>query len=148
MPRERAKLTEKQERVLVQCQLMGLTPKDMQQISNRLIALEKEAQYKSTIADAMNGMSWTKTNKGWTIVSADGKTYECIKVSKSRHSRSWYENRYVWNIDISKPGTRFKAKTVKDVATRVDYGITAKICPDGSKDLFALLELIKQGRLQ
>ena len=44
MTRVRAKLTDKQERILVQAQLMGLTPRDMTQISNRVVALQKEAE--------------------------------------------------------------------------------------------------------
>ena len=53
MARERAKLSDKQERILVQCQLMGLTPSDMTQISNRLVALERERGFKADIAEAV-----------------------------------------------------------------------------------------------
>ena len=76
MARERAKLTEKQERILVQCQLMGLTPQDMQQISNRLIALQKEREYKEEVAEAVNNLSWSSTKNGWQIVDQNGKTFE------------------------------------------------------------------------
>lgn len=147
--RERAKLSEKQERILVQCQLMGLTPRDVQQISNRLIALQKEAEYRSEVGNVISGMSWEKIGKdGWKIVDRDGKIYECTKHKSKRSKQSYWESAlYVWDIKISKPGTRFKEKYEKDVRVQIDYYITAKLCPEGNKDLYALMKQIHIGRI-
>jgi hypothetical protein len=149
MARERAKLSDKQERILVQCQLMGLTPSDMTQISNRLVALEKERGFKADIADAMADKTWTKTNNGWTIVDSKGRTYECQKAKPGkRHQSYWDRAVYAWDVSISGPDKRYKAKTLSDVTVHIDFGITARICPENSKELYALLKGIKNGRIQ
>ncbi len=145
--RERAKLSDKQERILVQCQLMGLTPRDMQQISNRLIALQKEAEWRKEIADHSAGLVWSKTTNGWKVTDSQGKTFVCDKVWKSRGSRSYYERPYGWDINISKPGTRFKSKDIKDVSVYVDPYIPARLCPEKSKDLYSLIVAIHKGRV-
>lgn len=145
MARERAKLTEKQERILVQCQLMGLTPQDMQQISNRLIALQKEREYKEEVAEAVNNLSWSSTKNGWQIVDQNGKTFECVKKLKS--NRNYYDRRYSWDVTIDKPGTRYKTKTIRDVGFYMNPYIPAKLCPENSKDLLALLSGIQKGRI-
>ena len=80
MARERAKLTDKQERILVQCQLMGLTTRDMTQISNRLVALERERAFKADIAEAVADKTWTKVDKGWQIV--DTNTAESMNAAR------------------------------------------------------------------
>jgi hypothetical protein len=148
MPRERAKLSDKQERILVQCQLMGLTPKDMQQISNRLIAMQKESEWRKEIAEVSAGATWEKTTNGWKITDSQGKIYECTKVIRSRSNRSWYSDSYYgWNINMSKPGTRYKNKSLTDVSIYIDPYITARICPENSKDLFGLLNSIHKGRI-
>ncbi len=145
MARERAKLTEKQERILIQCQLMGLTPRDMQQISNRLIALQKEREYKDEVAAAVDGLSWAKTKNGWQITDSHGKVFECVKKSKS--NRGYYDRGYSWDVTIGKPGTRFKTKVIRDVGFYVNPYITGKLCPENSKDLLALLSGIQKGRI-
>lgn len=145
MPRERAKLSEKQERILVQCQLMGLTPSDMQQISNRLIALQKEREYKDEVAEAVNGLTWTATKKGWLITDQQGKRFECVK--KVKPNRNYFDRRYSWDVTIDKPGTRYKAKTIRDVGFYKNPYIPAKLCPENNKDLFALLSGIQKGRI-
>ncbi len=148
MPRERAKLSDKQERILVQCQLMGLTPKDMQQISNRLIAMQKESEWRKEVSEVSAGVTWEKTAKGWKIIDSQGKIYECTKVVRSRSSRSWYSDcHFGWNIDMSKPGTRYKNRSLTDVIIYVDPYVTARICPENSKDLFGLLSSIHKGRI-
>ena len=76
MPRSRAKLSDKQERILVQAQLMGLTARDMQQIGNRLIALQKEAEEKLQITQTIEGYLWNQDKDGrWTIITSEG--YHC-----------------------------------------------------------------------
>ena len=149
MARERAKLTDKQERILVQCQLMGLTPRDMTQISNRLVALEKEREFKAEIAEAAADKTWTKTDKGWTIVDNSGRVYECKKVKQNnRHQSYWDRSIYSWDVSISGKDKRYKSKNLSDVTVHIDYGITSRICPENSKELYALLKGIKNGRIR
>lgn len=150
MPRERAKLTDKQERILVQCQLMGLTPRDMTQISNRLVALERERQLKADISEATQGMTWSKLGaKGWRVVDSDGRIYECHKAKPGkRHQSYWDQQISAWDVYISGPDKRFKSNLAKGVSVSVDYGVTAKLCPENSKDLYAILKGIRSGRIR
>jgi hypothetical protein len=150
MARERAKLTDKQERILVQCQLMGLTTRDMTQISNRLVALERERGFKADIAEATADKTWTKVDKGWRIIDSSGRVYECRKAKPGKRSQQSYWDRQVfaWDVVISGKNKRTKAKTLQDVAVGIAHGITAKICPENSKELYALLNGIKNGRIQ
>jgi hypothetical protein len=149
MARERAKLTDKQERILVQCQLMGLTTRDMTQISNRLVALEKEREWRADIDNAASGCTWEKLKvHGWKITASDGKIYECTRHVKSKRSQSyWDRSVYAWNINVSKPGTRFKGKILQDITFHIDPYVTARICPENSKELYGLLKAIKNGRM-
>ncbi len=148
MARERAKLTDKQERILVQCQLMGLTPRDMTQISNRLVALEKEREFLADIAEATANKTWTKTDKGWTIVDSNGRIYECRKAKRNnRHQSYWDRAVWAWDINISGKDKRFKSKQLSDITVHIDFGITSRICPENSKDLYSLLKGIKSGRI-
>lgn len=147
MARERAKLTDKQERILVQCQLMGLTPRDMQQISNRLIALEKEAEFIKEIQEVSQGKSWEKSKSGWRI-TVDGRIFDCTKIKNSRRVGWSWETSTEWNVSISKPGTRFKPRNLSSVNVRSHDNIPAKLCPEKSKDLFGLVKAIHHGRIQ
>ena len=149
MARERAKLTDKQERILVQCQLMGLTTRDMTQISNRLVALEKEREFRAEISDAAADKTWTKTDNGWRIVDSQGRVYECHKVKRSsRHQSYWDHSIYSWDVNISGKDKRFKSKKLSDITVHIDHGITSRICPENSKDLYSLLKGIKNGRIR
>lgn len=137
MARGRAKLTEKQERILIQAQLMGLTPRDMQQISNRLIALQKEADEIKQIGETTQGYSWVKTDKGtWNVTSPDGYLCEFGKgVSKKRH---YWQHTKTYQVKVTKPGTAFKARNfTKEIGIRDEW--VARLCPEGSKELFALV---------
>jgi hypothetical protein len=147
MARERAKLTDKQERILVQCQLMGLTTRDMTQISNRLVALEKEREFKAEIADAVADKTWTKIDKGWHIVDGQGRVYECRKAKPGKRHSYWDQQVFAWDVAISGKDKRFKSKTLSDITVYVDNGITSRICPENSKELYALLKGIKSGRI-
>lgn len=148
MARERAKLTDKQERILVQCQLMGLTTKDMTQISNRLVALEREARLRQEIGETTQGMSWTKIDKGWRITDSQGRIYDCRKGKPSkRHQSYWDRQVFVWNVEISGKDKRYKTKMVNEVSASIDYQITAKLCPENSKELYSLLRGIFNGKI-
>jgi hypothetical protein len=149
MARERAKLTDKQERILVQCQLMGLTTRDMTQISNRLVALEKEHEFKAEISEVSTNKTWTKIDQGWLIVDSEGRRYECHKAKPSKRRQSyWDRDVYSWDINISGPDKRYKARSVSDVDVHIEFGITAKLCPENSKELYSLLKGIKNGRVR
>lgn len=148
MARERAKLSDKQERILVQCQLMGLTPSDMTQISNRLVALEKERAFKADIAEAVGDKTWTKMVNGWRIMDSQGRVYECQKAKPGkRHPCYWDRQVFAWDVKISGRDKRFKEKMLSDITVHIEHGITGRICPENSKELYALLKGIKNGRI-
>jgi len=138
MPRTRAKLSDKQERILVQAQLMGLTARDMQQIGNRLIALQKEAEEIKKIGETTQGYSWTKTDKGtWNVQTPDGYLCEFSK-GKRDGRRSYWERRLSYQVKVSKPGTAFKTRSFsKDIAVRNEW--IARLCPSNSKELYAMI---------
>jgi hypothetical protein len=54
---------------------------------------------------------------------------------------------FAWDVAISGKDKRFKAKTLTDITVHIDHGITARICPENSKELYALLKAIKNGRI-
>jgi hypothetical protein len=138
MARGRAKLSDKQERILVQAQLMGLTPRDMQQISNRLIALQREADEIKKVGDAIQGYSWTKTEKGtWNITTPDG--YLCEFSKGQRVKRDYWSRKLDYSIKVTKPGTAFKPRHLQKKGIGVNDDWTARICPEGSKELYALI---------
>ena len=138
MARSRAKLSEKQERILIQAQLMGLTPHDMQQISNRLIALQKEAEEIKKIGETTQGFSWTKTEKGtWNVRTPDGHLCEFSK-GKKNSRRGYWERRLEYTIHVTKPGTAFKPRNfTKEIGIRDEW--VARLCPANSKELYALV---------
>jgi hypothetical protein len=127
---------------------MGLTPSDMTQISNRLVALEKERASKADIAEATADKTWTKIDKGWRIVDSSGRVYECQKAKPGkRHQSYWDRQVWAWDVKISGRDKRFKEKMLTDITVHLDYGITGRICPENSKELCALLKGIKSGRI-
>ena len=138
MARSRAKLSDKQERILVQAQLMGLTPHDMQQISNRLIALKKEAEEIKKIGETTQGFRWVKTDNGtWNVTTPDGHLCEFSK-GKRGARRSYWEKQLDYTIKVTKPGTAFKPRNfTKTIGVRDEW--VARLCPEGSKELYALI---------
>lgn len=141
MSRSRAKLSDKQERILVQAQLMGLTARDMQQIGNRLIALQKESEEKAEIQSRIEGYSWVKNDKdSWTITTPDG--YVCKFGKASKNTRfSWYANKD-YPISISKPGTAFKPRVLQKKEVPFNHEWRAKFCPENSKELYAMIKFL------
>ena len=148
MPRGRKKLTDKQERILVQCQLMGLTTADMVQISNRLRALDQERSFKARVDEFASGFTWkSKDSRNFTLTSSDGKVYE-VSVVKDYSKRNWNHGPSEYaSITISKPGTRFKTRTVKGhkLDNRWEDAEIAGVCPDGNKLIFRTMRDIKKG---
>jgi len=138
MARGRAKLTEKQERILVQAQLMGLTPRDMQQISNRLIALQKESEERVTVGEAIQGYSWTKdAKKQWSVTTPDG--YVCEFTKGTKHRTGYWDRSWDYNVKVTKPGTAFKTRYLqkKQISVRDEW--VAKLCPENSKELYGII---------
>jgi hypothetical protein len=149
MPRGRKQLTDKQERILVQCQLMGLTTADLVTISNRLKALDAEREFRARVNEATSGFSWTVKNKReFTITDGAGHVYE-VKCYSDYSNRSWTNcgSDYA-KITVSKPGTRFKTRTVSDHKITNPWNDIEIVsaCPEGSKYLYRVLRDIKNGR--
>lgn len=148
MPRGRAALTEKEERILIQSQLMGLTPSNMVRIGNRLKALEKEAQDIAEINEACAGFAWdvlkdpTRQNEkaGWIVMTPEDNRIEFVRKKKKSH---WGGYEVAWDIRVTKPGTRYKPRVIKDKSLHVDYNWRAKFCPGGSKELYSCIRFCK-----
>jgi hypothetical protein len=148
MPRGRKQLTDKQERILVQCQLMGLTTADMVQISNRLKALDVERTFKARVDEFSSGFTWTsKDRTNFTIIDSDGKIYD-VKVVKDYSKRNWNHGPSEYaTITVTKPGTRFKPRVIKGHKLSNQWEDTeiAGVCPDGNKFIFRTMRDIKKG---
>ena len=151
MPRGRKQLTDKQERILIQCQLMGLTTADLVTISNRLKALDIEREFKAKVAEATAGFSWTVKNKReFTITDQAGHVYE-VKCYSDYSNRDWnHRGSDYAKITVSKPGTRFKTRTVSDHKITNSWNDTEIVsaCPEGSKYLYRVMRDIKSGRFK
>lgn len=149
MPRGRKQLTEKQERILIQCQLMGLTTADMVQISNRLRALDTEREFKARVDEFSQGFTFSeKSKREFTIVDSGGKIYDVkVKSDYNRRSFTVSGNEYA-TVHISKPGTRFKPKTVSGHHLTGHWEDTeiAGVCPGGNKFIFRMMRDIKKGK--
>jgi hypothetical protein len=146
MARTRAKLTDKQERIIVQCQLMGLTTADMVQISNRLRALEKERAFKAKVDDIMQGISFETKIKGklYILKEDKGRTYE-FKISNKRSN--WNSNS--WDIIVTNPGTRMKARDFQNQSIYFDINDeVASLCPNKDRHIYRLANSIKSKRWQ
>jgi len=138
MARERAKLTDKEERILVQAQLMGLSTQSMVKIGNRLRALEKEREDIAAINQDCQGYSWQPIKDGWAITTPEKYIVEFTNQQRSKKS-TWYETRWDFNVKVHKPGTRFKTRyrKHKEVAVRDDW--KAKLCPAKSKLVYGMV---------
>lgn len=151
MPRGRRQLTDKQERILVQCQLMGLSTADLVTISNRLKALDKENEFRSRVNEATAGFSWTvKTKRDFTITDGSGYVYD-VHCYTDYSGKDWtMRGRDYAKITVSNPGTRFKARTVSDhrISKQWDETEIVSVCPEGSKYLYRVLRDIKTGRFE
>lgn len=150
MARGRKQLSEKQERILIQCQLMGLTTADMVQISNRLRALDTERAFKARVDEFSQGFTYIeKSKREFTITDEGGKIYE-VKVKTDYNRRNWTVsgNDYA-TVHITKPGTRFKPKTVSGhhLTNHWEDSEIAGQCPNGNKFLFRVMRDIKKGKL-
>jgi len=143
MPRSRAALSDKEERILVQAQLMGLSTASMVKIGNRLKALEKERDEIARINDVCQGFTWAEKQTAdlLTVTTSDGTVIEAVRGSKGKSH--WNKFTWTYTIKVSKPGTRFKTRTYKDRELSCDYDWKKKLMPAQSKELYSLIRWVK-----
>jgi hypothetical protein len=151
MPRGRAELSDKEQRILVQAQLMGLSTESMIRIGNRLKALDKEKEFKSRIAEACSGFRWeVKDNRHFTITDQTGIIFE-VEVIRDYSKNDWsMSSRDYATITVSKPGTRYKKRVIR--AHRLDRDWEAdelvNACPEKNKFLYRMMRDIKRGNIE
>ena len=144
MARTRAALTDKQEKILIQCQLMGMTTADMVKISNRLRALDAEREFRVKADEAAQGKSWIKKSRNeYVITDQKGLEYKCVMSYKVRDHWNASEK---WEITVTHPGTRMKERIFKDQTIYASGDEHARCCPDGDKKLYRLLKAISNGK--
>jgi len=147
MARTRAALSDKQERILVQCQLMGLTTSDMTQISNRLKALDTEREFLHKVKEVSNGMVGTQLSDNlYEIADSSGKKYQFAL--QARNMRGWGYATNTWNVTVSKPGTRMATKEFHKIDINSNNEVIARLCPQQSKIMFSLMTAIYNGRFK
>jgi hypothetical protein len=139
MPRGRAALTEKEERILIQAQLMGLSTASMVKIGNRLRALEQERETIRSIDETCQGFTWdtVKSNDVLKVTTSDGAVIEAVKGKKG--NSHWGHYSWKYTITVTKPGTRFKPRVYKDKDLHCDYDWKKRLMPEKSKELYSLL---------
>jgi hypothetical protein len=143
MPRSRASLTDKEERILVQAQLMGLSTASMIKIGNRLRALEREREEIERIRETCQGFVWDEhvdSNK-FVIKTPEGHTVEAIKGKSGRSG--WHRTTWKYDIAVSKPGTRMKPRLYKDKDLHIESEWVKRLMPAKSKELYALIRWCK-----
>ena len=143
MARGRAALTEKEERILVQAQLMGLSTASMVKIGNRLRALEQERIEIDRINETIQGFQFAETQsvEKLQVTDPDGHVVEAVR-GKKGNSR-WDAFSWQYDIRVSKPGTRFKTRVFKNRELRCDYDWKKRLMPAKSKELFSLIRWVK-----
>lgn len=151
MARERVKLTDKQEKILVQAQLMGLTTADMVRIGNRLKAIERERQQKADIDEAVSRFSYEALDKGWTVTDRnENLVYQFTNRKVDRRNNSWnYRAEIHFDILVEKPGTRYQPRKAKAQSIYIsdDWG-PAKLMPEKNRELYGIMRGIIHGRFQ
>lgn len=142
MARTRAALTDKQEKIVLQCQLMGMTTADMVKISNRLKALDAEREFRVKVDEVVQGRTWVKNAKDhYTVTDSRGRVYDC----KCKRTYDRWSPSEKWNVTVTNPGTRMKPRSFTDKSIYSSYDESARICPDNDKKLYRLLRAIHNG---
>jgi hypothetical protein len=143
MPRGRAALTDKEERILVQDQLMGLSTQSMVKIGNRLKALEQERNDMAHIDSTCQGFVFPETVNldQLEITSPDGHKIEAVRGKKGTSRWGYYT--WTYDIKVTKPGTRFKTRTYKNKELQCEYDWKKKLMPSKSKELYSLIRWTK-----
>ena len=146
MPRGRGALTDKEERILVQAQLMGLSTQSMVKIGNRLKALEQEREEIANINEMCQGFDWDEPkNNDKLIVRYDGYVIEATRTNKGDSRWNFFSWKY--NIKITKPGTRYKPRSLRNQELNCNYDWKKRLMPGKSKELYSLIRLVKFHRL-
>lgn len=142
MSRARAVLTDKEERILIQAQLMGLSTSSMIKIGNRLRALEKEREDIACIDSVTAGFDWSEkqTAELLTVATPDGYV---VKAARGNRGQSRWDY-FTWSFDItvSKPGTRYKTRVFKNRELRCSYDWKKRLMPAKNKELYSLIRWI------
>lgn len=145
MARQRVALTDKEEKILVQAQLMGLSTESMVKIGNRLKALEHDREMRQNVEAVTSRYTYSAIPAGWCIKNAEG--YEFNFTNRHvKYSRDWSRSKDIYyDVGITKPGTRFHAKSDKNQKIYIDPNYPARMCPENSKELHALMRAIARG---
>jgi len=148
MARGRVALTDKEERILVQAQLMGLSTASMIKIGNRLRALEQEREAMARINETCQGFIFSETQTAdlLTVTTPDGMTV--VATRGARGKSRWNQYSWTYTINVSKPGTRFKSRTYKDRDLSCDYDWKKRLMPAKSKELYSLIRWVKNSMPQ
>jgi len=129
-----------------------MTTADLVTISNRLKALDAEREFKSRVAEIKHGFTWTikKPRREFTITDLAGYVYY-VKVRSDYSRSSWNQQcHYFAEVTVTKPGTRFKGKTVSEHPLRESWNTVeiGSICPEGNKFLYRMMRDIKEGKFK
>lgn len=147
MPRGRKQLTDKQERILVQCQLMGLTTADLVTISNRLKALDAEREFRDRVTEIAEGFTWSmKNKKEFTII--DRRNVYQVQCYTEHPDRNWsgLNTDYADITVISSKKKSLNRNVTKYRLNNWENEISV-LCPEGSKYLYRVMREIKNGRI-
>lgn len=149
MARERAKLTDKEEKILIQAQLMGLSTASMVKIGNRLKALENERDLKARIDSITSRYTLSAIEGGWRIIDQNGVHYNFTNRVVSYGNRvSWGSRKEIcWDVKINKPGTRYVERAGKRQIIHTGDEYPAKFCPEKSKEVLGMMRTIDRGTL-
>lgn len=152
MGRGRRPLSDKQERILVQCQLMSLTTADLVTISNRLKALDAEREFKSRVNEVTEGFTWTeKDRRNFRITDAKGTIYD-VKVVSDYSRSNWHQQCQDFaRITVTNSRSRGSKSFELDRHPLRDSWDTTEIvsvCPEGNKFLFRMMRDIKSGKIK
>lgn len=149
MARERAKLTDKEEKILIQAQLMGLSTASMVKIGNRLKALEHERELKARVDNITSKYTFSPIEGGWQIVDKNGLHYDFTNRMVNYSNRiSWGSRKEIcWDVKINKPGTRYVERVGKRQVIHTGDEYPARLCPEKSKELLGMMRIIERGTL-
>lgn len=139
MPRGRAALTEKEERILIQAQLMGLSTASMVKIGNRLKALEQEREAIDQINETTQGYSWDESSTIEKLKITTPEGLEVLAVRGQKGKSHWGHYSWAYTITVTKPGTRFKPRVFKDRSLQCEYDWKKRLMPNKSKELYSLI---------
>lgn len=142
MARKKTQLSEQEQKIMVQAQLMGLTVKNMTRIANRLRAIEKEKYTTAWIQDTVTGVAWKNlsekvngyvTCEKWQVFD-NNSDHSAIYTGNSDH--------YIWRVQTFKGDTKqneFRA-SVHDSTIK----LYKRQCPDGSPNLVLAINHFKK----